>query len=85
MEAEYEYIIVESYKPKKTSGLHGEIHIKPVAGQDPFTENMHVECSKKLSREYPVGSKFKIKAKITDKEGGTPFVYSHYSWPFEVL
>jgi len=82
---EYSYLIVESNRPKKKSGLHGEIHIKPIAGQEPFTEDMHVECSKVLSKEYPVGTKFKIKAKITSKEGGQPFAYSHYSWPFEVL
>ena len=82
---EYNYIIVESYKPKNTSGLHGDIHVKPIAGQEPYTENMHVECSKVLSKEHPVGTKFKIKAKITSKEGGQPFAYSHYSWHFEVL
>lgn len=81
----YNYIIVESYKPKCTSGLHGEIHIKPIEGQKPFTEDMHVECSKVLSKDYPVGTQFKIKAKITSKEGGKPFVYSHYSWAFELL
>ena len=82
---EFSYIIVESYKPKNTSGLHGAIHIKPISGQEPYTEDMHVECSKVLSDDYPVGTKFKIKAKITNKEGGKPFVYSHYSWDYEVL
>ncbi|WP_417559177.1 hypothetical protein [Mesoflavibacter zeaxanthinifaciens] len=82
---EYSYIIVESYKPKRISGLHGEIHIKPIAGQEPYTQDMHVECSKVLSNEYPVGTKFKIKAKITNREGSKPFAYSHYSWSFEVL
>ena len=81
----YSYIIVESYKPKNTAGLHGDIHIKPIAGQEPYTENMHVECSKVLSNDYKIGTRFKIKAKITSKDGGKPFVYSHYSWPFEVL
>ncbi len=46
---------------------------------------MHVECSKKLSTDYPVGTHFKIKTKITDREGGKAFAYSHYSWSFEVL
>ena len=82
---QYSYIIVESYKPKNTSGLQGEVHIKPIKGQEPYTEDMHVECSKVLTKEYPVGTQFKIKAKITSKEGGKPFVYSHYTWPFEVV
>ena len=82
---EYTYIIVESYKPTNTSGLHGDIHIKPIAGQEPYTEDMHVECSKVLSNDYEVGTRFKIKAKITSKESGKLFAYSHYSWDFEVL
>ncbi|WP_220377730.1 MULTISPECIES: hypothetical protein [unclassified Arenibacter] len=82
---EYSYIIVESYKPKVNNGYHGDIHIKPIPGQEPYIEEMHVACSKVLSEEYPVGTKFKIKAKITNKEGGKPFAYCHYSWPFEVL
>lgn len=81
----YSYIIVESYKPKVNRGYHGEVHIKPIAGQEPYTEEMHVECSKVLSNDYPIGTKFKIKAKITSKEGGKPFVYSHYSWSFDVI
>ena len=85
MKKEYEYIFVESYKPEVNKGYHGEIHIKPIAGQEPYTEDMHVECSKDLSYDYPIGTKFRIKAKITNKEGGKPFVYSHYSWSYEVL
>ncbi len=44
----YQYVIVESYKPKSTSGLHGDVHIRPIEGQDLDT-NMRVECSKELS------------------------------------
>lgn len=82
---EYSYIIVESYKPKVNRGYHGEVHIKPVAGQEPYTEDMHVACSKVLSEDYKVGTRFKLKAKITSNEGSKPFAYSHYTWPFEVL
>jgi hypothetical protein len=46
---------------------------------------MFVECSKDLMNDYPIGTKFRIKAKITSKEGGTPFVYSYYGWSYEVL
>ncbi|MBD0824435.1 hypothetical protein [Aestuariibaculum marinum] len=81
----YSEIIVESYIPDKLSGLHGKIHIKPIAGQEPFTEDMHVSCSKVLSQRYPVGTKFKIKAKLTSKEGGKPYLFSHRTWAYEVL
>lgn len=61
------------------------MHIKPFEGQGPFIEDIHVSCSKRLSEEYPVGTKFKIKAKLTNRKGGKPFAYSHRTWDFEVL
>lgn len=80
----YQMIEVESYRPKSTIGLHGKVHIRPCAGQG-YPENMHVECSKALSRDYPVGSRFRIKAKLTDREGGGEFLYSYHGWKFELL
>ncbi len=80
----YQLVKVESYRPEKITGLHGKIHIRPCVGQG-FTENLHVECSKKLSWEYPVGAKFRIRAKLTDREGGGEFLYSYFGWKFEVL
>jgi hypothetical protein len=38
-----------------------------------------------MRERHPVGTKLKIQAKVTDKEGGTPFLYCHYSWPYKVL
>lgn len=80
----YQMIEVESYQPKGTSGLHGHVHIRPCAGQG-YPDDMHVECSKRLSRDYPVGSRFRIRAKLTDREGGGEFLYSYHGWRFEVL
>jgi len=86
-EFDYDYIIVESFITKDTTGRHGLIHIRPIPGQEPFMTNMFVECSKELTNEhvYSIGTKFRIKAKITNKEGGTPYIYSHYTWNFIVL
>jgi hypothetical protein len=46
---------------------------------------MNVECSSKMRKGYPVGTKFSIQAKVTCKEGGTPFLYSHYNQPYKVI
>ena len=81
----YQLIIVESFYPMDTAGRHGLVHIRPLPNQEPFSQNMFVECSKSLSRDYPVGTKFEIEAKITDREGGTQFIYSHYKWKFKVI
>ncbi len=80
----YRMIIVESFRPANVSGLHGDIHIRPVEGQG-LPSDLHVECSKALSRNYPVGTRFRIKAKLTDRDGSGDFLYSYFGWRYEVL
>lgn len=80
----YRLVVVESFRPQATSGLHGSVHIRPVKGQGlPVT--LHVECSKKLSRDYPDGTKFRIRAKLTDREEGGEYLYSYHGWAYEVV
>ena len=79
----YQDVIVESFR-ESGSGLHGDVHIRPVAGQG-YPDGIRVECSKSLSYAFPVGTRFKIKAKLTDKEDGTEFLYSYFGWKPEVL
>jgi hypothetical protein len=80
----YRAVVVESFKPSATSGLHDAVHIRPIAGQGLAT-TLHVECSKSLSRDYPVGTRFRIRAKLTDRENGGEYLYSYFRWPVEVL
>jgi hypothetical protein len=80
----YSWVVVESFRPSSTAGLHGDIHVRPVPGQGLDTD-MFVECSKELVNNYEVGTRFRIKAKITDKEGSRPFLYSYFGWFYEVL
>jgi len=79
----YELIEVESFIPDRTGGLHGKVHIRPVAG-GPYSTDLRVECSKAMSRNYPVGTRFRIRAKLTDMQG-TPFLYSSWQWAYDVL
>lgn len=73
----YSWVEVESYLADRTSGLHGQVHVRPVAGGQ-FSPALRVECSKSMSRDYPVGTRFRIWAKLTDREGGGQFLYT--SW-----
>lgn len=57
-------VMVESYRDSHTAGLHGEVHVRPVAGQG-FPTNMNVRCPHELKRNYPVGTRFWIRAKVT--------------------
>lgn len=81
---DYELVEVESYLPLSTSGLHGKVHIRPVEGGR-YPSDLQVECSKGLSRNYPVGSRFRIRAKLTDRLGGGQYLYSSWQWDYEVI
>jgi hypothetical protein len=85
-EEPYQYVVVESYLPNRHSGLHGPVHIRPISGQGcPVT--IHVECSKELSNldRYPLGTRFRLRAKLTDRKGGGEYLYSSWRWKYEVL
>jgi hypothetical protein len=84
MNIDYDIILVESFITYE-KGKHGLVHIRPLPGQSPYFETMFVQCSKVMSNDYPVGTKFKIKAKIVKPKDGRSFASSHYTWPFEVI
>ncbi len=84
LEEIYRSIRVESYVPSHTSGLHGVVHVRPLPDQG-IPTTLHVECSKDLVKNYPVGTVFEIKAKLTDREGKGNYLYSSYKWPFKVI
>lgn len=83
-EEPYRPLKVESYEIQSSSGKRGKIHIRPLTGQ--WAEvSLQVECSKKLSNDYPVGSQFEILAKLTDREEGGEYIYSSFRWKFKLL
>ncbi|RWC19170.1 MAG: hypothetical protein EOS51_15610 [Mesorhizobium sp.] len=80
----YRHIEVESYEAAKTSGLHGVVHVRPLHG-GPYPTHLRVECPKEMVRNFPVGTRFRVKVKLTDRQGSGDFLYSHHSWAYEVL
>lgn len=81
---EYLSVVVESYLPTTTAGSSSPIRIRPVAGQG-FSTSLNVECDKRMRAAHPVGTRFRIRAKLTSKDGGTPYLYSHHSRDYEVM
>jgi hypothetical protein len=81
--SQYQQLIVETYYDVRARES-SHVRVRPAADQA-FPTTMNVECSRSIRSRYPVGTRFYIYAKETDKEGGNPFLYSHYDWPFEVL
>ena len=76
----YSLIVVKSFNPVGSS----EVHVRPVPGQTNFPTSLRVTCSRSLVRKYPIGTKFRIKGNLGLMKG-VPYVYSRYSWSYEVL
>lgn len=79
----YRKVVVETYSAIKP-GKSSRVHVRPAPGQ-PYPTDWDVECSRAMRKEHPVGTKFEIFAKETNREGGKPFLYSHHSWPYRVI
>jgi hypothetical protein len=78
----YRDVAVESVPDPRTGGLR----IRPMAGQA-YATSMRVHCSRLLSdpERYPAGTRFLIRAKLTDRAGGAPYLYAHHGDPVKVL
>ena len=81
--SEYKYYAVETFSPgyEKSSA---SVRVRPLAGQGLSTD-MRVECSRQMRKNHPIGTIFKIQAKLTTREGGTPFLFSSHTWPYTLL
>ena len=75
----YRHVVVESYRHKS-----GGIHIRTIARQ-PYPQRLRVLGSPALGRDYPLGTRFRIKVKLTDREGRNDYLYTSWQWTFEVL
>lgn len=79
----YRQIVIETYYGPNR-GHHGSVRARPTDGEF-YPTSMNVECSKTMREKHPVGTKFRIRVKETCREGGMPFLYTHFSWPYEVV
>lgn len=64
----------------------GRVEIRPVPGQA-YSPELAVQCSRRLrdTSVYPLGSCFLLSAKLTDRLGGTPFLYAYHGDPVQPL
>lgn len=64
----------------------GALRIRPVPGQA-FAPSLSVQCARKMRDPalYPAGTRFLVNAKLTDRLGGTPFLYVWHADPVVVL
>ncbi|TFW31682.1 hypothetical protein [Massilia horti] len=78
----YREVAVESVPDPRS----GRLMIRPMAGQA-YATSMKVQCSRRLFDPtlYPPGTRFLISAKLTDRQGGPPFLYAYHGDPVVVL
>jgi hypothetical protein len=78
----YRDVAVESVLDPRTGGLR----IRPMAGQA-YATSMRVHCARALRDPelYPAGTRFLIRAKLTDRQGGAPYLYAHHGDAVRVL
>ena len=78
----YRDVAVESTVDPRT----GRVRIRPVGGQA-YSTSLRVQCARILSDPecYPVGTRFMLSAKLTDRLGGEPFLYAWHGDPVEVV
>lgn len=79
----YREVVIETFKNRgEASG--SSVRARPVSGQG-LDSGMKVECSSKMRKGHPVGTKFLLQAKFANREGGPSFLYAHYNSPYRVL
>lgn len=79
----YRDVIIETYQ-STSRGSRSLTRARPAGGQGLDTA-MNVECSSKMRKAHPAGTRFLVQAKLTSRDGGTPFLYVHYNAPYRVL
>ena len=80
---QYKQIIIQTYYEVK-SGKSSNIHARPIEGQG-YPTTIDVECSRKMRTEHPTGTKFRVWAKLTDRDGGGDYLYTFHKWPYEIV
>jgi hypothetical protein len=83
-EEDYVWLIVESYRPSSTAGKHGPIHVRPAPGQG-YDQSLQVRCPREMVRNFPEGTRFKLRVKLTNRDGGGEFLSAPHQWPFYLL
>ena len=81
--AVYAHYDVETYRNSGEPSANS-IRVRPMVGQG-LPLSMNVECSTSMRKQYPVGTVFRIKAQVVEISTGAQFLYTHFSWPFEVI
>jgi hypothetical protein len=80
---DYRDVVIETFENPGEPAAE-RIRARPLPGQGLDT-SMRVSCSSKMRDSLGEGAIVLLRAKVTDRQGGTPFLYSPPSSPYKVL
>lgn len=78
----YRYVIIETFLHNGGGSKHC-IRARPLPGQG-LSQSMRVECSSSMRERHPIGTKFKVWARIKDTDQ-TPHLYTSWQWKYDVI
>lgn len=74
----YREVAIESFDDGRA------VRVRPVVGQA-YHPLLRVQCARAFVEDHPVGTRFLVQAKLTDRLGGAPFLYVYHGDPVVVL
>lgn len=81
--AGYASILVKSY-PASEGNHRYPLVVRPLEDQG-FPQHLLVECNSDLMTKYPVGTIFRICAKMKNTSFDRSHLYSYHAWKYEVV
>jgi hypothetical protein len=75
----YKRIVAETYRDEAS----GSVRLRPVPGQSVAPQLRIKGCS--ACGRYPVGTRFRVKVKLTDVRGAKDYLYTSWQWPLEII
>jgi len=80
---DYREIVIETYRNRGEPSRKA-IRARKLSGQG-LPVDLKVECSSSMRERHAVGTRFLVCCKLTNRDGGTPFLYTSYQWPYRVI
>lgn len=81
---DHKIIKVETFIPESHEFTDATIRVRPLDGEGVSTD-LRVECPRKIREEYPVGTVFRMKVKMCQREDDSYYLYNHYNWLMESI
>lgn len=81
---EKKIIEAETFIPNNHEFTDARVRVRPVDGQG-FADNIRVRFPRSVRNKHEVGTRFKVKVKLSQREDGSYYLNHHHSWFREVV